>query len=120
MGTFVKRAAGLYDIVNTTSSQPAWVIRAHVDQQEQMYKKNFTAKQIQQAETLLEMCQAVFPHNRCYMNYRQKFIAVKIEQPRLEDLNKSSADNLLTYVGRNGWGLKLTKNQSKSVVFEVA
>jgi hypothetical protein len=45
-------------------------------------KSRFSAREQARAETVKDLVSIVFPSSVCYVNYRQKFISVKIEKPQ--------------------------------------
>lgn len=44
-------------------------------------KIRFSAREQARAETVKDLVAIVYPGSTCYVNYRQKFISIKIEKP---------------------------------------
>lgn len=45
-------------------------------------KIRFSAREQARAETVKDLVAIVYPFSTCYVNYRQKFISIKIENPQ--------------------------------------
>lgn len=58
----------------------------------------------------------VFPSSRVYLNYRKKYIAVKVELPTREELLTKDAELLGHSVHEMGIGVKVTKN---GLIFQI-
>jgi hypothetical protein len=66
--------------VNVSESKQApWIVIADAQQRNDTYIKLYSTEQIAKGERIKTFVSSVFPSNRVYLNYRQKFIAVKVE-----------------------------------------
>ena len=54
-------------------------------------RSTFSAREIARVETVRDLVGIVFPSSECYVNFRKKFIAVKISKPSRERLRTTQA-----------------------------
>ena len=61
------------------SKQAPWVVRADAQQRNEKYITQYSEEQIAKGERLHKFVDDTFRANRTFLNYRQKFIAIKVE-----------------------------------------
>lgn len=71
--------------VNATVSSSPWQARQHAEKISRINRRRFTPVQQSLAETTVEMINRAYDYHNIYVNYRQKFIAIKVSQPRVDD-----------------------------------
>lgn len=64
-----------------SSRQTPWAARAHAAQLDAENVNNFTLAQITAAHDLLNQVKLAYTDSRVFLNYRKKFISVKIDHP---------------------------------------
>ena len=68
-------------------------------------KSHYSAEQINSALTVRDLLDSAFRYNRLYINYRQRFIAVKAEGARAKD---ALAKQVLALFGERGYSVVST------------
>ena len=66
---------------------------------------------------LLEKVQQAYFRSKAYLNYREKFIAVKVENAQLADKITSEVAELNTWVTGKGYVVKI---RGKHIIFHIA
>jgi hypothetical protein len=68
--------------LNAIISTAPWQARQDAEQKSQRNAAGFTATQKSLAETTGELIQQAYEYKALYTNFRQKFISLKVAQPR--------------------------------------
>jgi hypothetical protein len=68
-------------------------------------KSHYTAEQIRKAITARDLLDTAFSYSKLYINYRQKFIAIKAEGARAKD---TLAKEVVKLFESNGYGVVST------------
>lgn len=79
------------------SKLPAYFCISQIKERDARYKENFSPAQVCLAEEVLALAKEAFFRSRVYMNYRDKFIAVKIDRPTMADRISSEAISLHSF-----------------------
>lgn len=80
--------------VNTDTKQPVWIALADIDIRNMQNEKLYDTGEIATAMRIKACVELAFPYKRVYLNYRQKFIAIKVEHLSLSDAHSLYADKL--------------------------
>jgi len=80
------------------NKQPAWIAKLDSKAQNEKYIGTYTQAERMFAEQLLEAVAEIYVDSNVYLNYRQKFVAVKVDSATLA--NKVAAYNLDLYCER--------------------
>jgi hypothetical protein len=68
------------------SSLPGWVCAQDAQARNKKNKDNFTLAEIDFSEELHSLAKAAYFRSRVFLNYRENFIAIKVERPNRADL----------------------------------
>lgn len=96
---------------------PAWLHAEDAAKRNAMYRRKWTAEQRELAHRFAACCEDVFPRSKVYINWRKKFMAVKVERPETAALLTDEAQLLGDSVRAMGWAVKVTKN---GIIFRIA
>ena len=81
-----------------TINQNKWFALSHMQEQNRVNKLYWKPSKIALAEHLKSEAQQAFMRSKVYMNYRKKYIAIKIDQPTSHDLVSKEAQDFLEVV----------------------
>jgi hypothetical protein len=73
---------------------PKWICAADVKKRDAANKKNYTAAQLAQGDSLKLAVESVYGRSKVYMNFRKKFIVVKVDKPHIADRLSTAAVKL--------------------------
>lgn len=98
------------------SAQPAWVAVADARLKNMENVKLWNTGAITEASYFADAARAAFVRSQVYVNYRKKFIAIKVTGPDRKDLCTSEVRGLQAYAEARGYERVLTK---KSLIFRI-
>lgn len=94
----------------TKSRLPAYVCVADAKARDAKNIVLYNDSQIKAGEQLLEKVQGAYYRSKVYRNYRENFIAVKVDKPNIADKVSKEVQSLNTYCSQNGIDLVSTKS----------
>lgn len=94
----------------TKSRLPAFVCVADAKARDAKNIVLFNDAQIKAGQTLFEKVQNAYFRSRVYRNYRENFIAVKVDKPTTADKVSKEVAALTTYCTSNGIDVVTTKS----------
>lgn len=80
--------------VDTSTKQPVWIALADIDIRNMENEALYDTGEIATAMRVKATVELAFPDHRVYLNYRQKFIAIKVEHLSLSAAKSRHADKL--------------------------
>ena len=80
--------------IDTTTKQSVWAAITHAKQINEDNVGLYTDEQIESGNRIHKYVQTMFPNNRTFLNYRKKFIAVKVEDVSLVSAQSTHAQLL--------------------------
>lgn len=86
-----------------------WFATQHAAQLDSENASLYSPKKKAKGEELLAHVRSVFKESRVYLNYRKKFIAVKVERASNRALTSNEFLLLNAYCSANGITIKVTK-----------
>ena len=89
---------------------PAWVCVQDAKKRDAENIKLYTAEEQRFAEGLLGTIGDVYGRSNTYMNYRKKFVAVKVDSPRVRDKVSLAAVRLDCWCETNGVEKVITRH----------
>ena len=98
-----------YNDDDQKSRLPAWVCAEDARRRDTENITLFTPEEIEQGKLLFNKVQNAFIRSRTYMNYREGFIAVKVDKPKMADKLSPEFSQLEQYVTRMGYEVRKTK-----------
>ena len=78
--------------------------------------KLYTTEQIEHGHRIEKFVRSVFPQHRVYLNYRKKYIAVKVEGLTLKAAESTQAELLETLLEMQGVAIKA---RGTNVIFQI-
>lgn len=101
------------------SKLPAYVIFNDIDSQKKQFKDDYSPETISLAEDVRALATAAYSRSNVYLNYRAKFIAVKVDKPQQGDKiqNYKQIDALDEFVSEHT-NINI-KNVRSNLIFEI-
>ena len=93
----------------------AWYARQDCERYNREHKQLYTKDQILSGELLKKAAEIAYFRSRVFLNFREKFMTVKVEAPQIADKISDEVEQLLVHAGRTGVRVKHGKS---SVIFE--
>ena len=97
------------------TSTTAWYARQDCEQYNREHKHLYSTNQILSGELLKKAAQIAYFRSRVFLNFREKFMTVKVEAPQIADKISDEVEQLLIHAGKTGIRVKHGK---ASVIFE--
>ena len=97
------------------TSTTAWYARQDCERYNREHKQLYTKDQILSGELLKKAAEIAYFRSRVFLNFREKFMTVKVEAPQIADKISDEVEQLLVHAGRTGVRVKHGKS---SVIFE--
>ena len=97
------------------TSTTAWYARQDCERYNREHKQLYTKDQILSGELLKKAAEIAYFRSRVFLNFREKFMKVKVEAPQIDDKISDEVEQLLVHAGRTGVRVKHGKS---SVIFE--
>ena len=98
--------------LNTPEARMAFYeIREDIKKRNDTYIKLYPDAAIFEGENMLSRVSEAFFRSRCYLNYREHFIVIKVHQPSLSDLVSKEAEELRTLCDERGYTIHRTPNR---------
>lgn len=88
---------------------PSYVCISDIKRRDNENKVNYSASQLAKADAILALVDDVFIRSRVFMNYRQKFIAVKVNNPSMRDKVQLKAVKLENWAKANNVKIEHTR-----------
>lgn len=101
--------------IDEKSPLPAWVCIEHAHYQNDMYRDSFKPAEVKLGNRVNEMAAQAY-NCRVFKNYRQGFIAVKVEKPSITDKNGDRALKLNEFCFENGIEVHVQKS---NIIFRI-
>jgi len=89
---------------------PAYVVLADVKRRNEENESLYSEQQLLAGEALLAGIEDVYIRSKVYLNYRQKFIAVKVSAPKFADKVSLRAAKLDAWAEANGIVIEHTRH----------
>ena len=102
---------------DSRTSTTAWYARQDCEQYNRDHKHLYTKDQILSGELLKKAAETAYFRSRVFLNFREKFMTVKVEAPQLADKISNEVEQLLIHAGKTGIYVKHGK---ASIIFEFA
>ncbi len=67
--------------INTETSRRPWFVKNDVERLNAKWGPTYTARQRSAAQQALDLLDSAYHYQGAYINYRKKFIAVKLDRP---------------------------------------
>jgi len=71
--------------LNAQAAPAPWAAARDAQQRNAFYRATYTPKQRAKAQSLFDLLDNVYTYDKMYMNFRKKFIAIKIEEGHVKD-----------------------------------
>lgn len=97
---------------------PAWVCASDAAQRNRENLSLYTQSQVQFGQALLEMVESTYERSKVYINYRKKFIAVKVNSPTFSD--KLSLSAIRLDASASAMGIDRVVTRHGNIVYRVS
>ena len=98
------------------SPQGAFIARMDADQKNRENRALFSTEQILEGAKFKDMVDAAFFRRRTFLNFREKFMTVKVEAPKTEDRISQEYRDVMSFAKAQG----ITVRQGRaSIIFEI-
>lgn len=106
-----------YDVDDESRSRmPAYIARQDCERLNRENRGLYTPAQIHVAENFKSIVDDVFFRRRTFLNFREKFIAIKVEAPKKEDMVTRDYINLMAAAAANNITVKPGR---ASIIFQL-
>jgi hypothetical protein len=106
-----------YDVdEDSRSALPAHIARQDCERINRENRDTYSLAQQKAADEFKQLVDNAFFRRRTFLNFREKFIAVKVEAPKLEDKISSDYRAVMSFVDANDIRVK---NGKASVIFHI-
>lgn len=95
---------------------PAWLAREDCERRNSQNFNLFTKEEISFGEQIRQRASNIFLRSRVFLNYRETFIAVKVEAPKIADKLNPEYSQLLKFAKDNK--IRVKKGRA-SLIFEI-
>jgi hypothetical protein len=107
-----------YDVDEESRTRTtAYFARQDCERYNSEHKHLYTKDQILSGEMLKRAAEIAYFRSRVFLNYREKFMTVKVEAPQIADKISDEVEQLLVHAGKTG---SVVKHGKASVIFEFA
>ena len=107
-----------YDVDEESRTRTtAYFARQDCERYNSEHKYLYTKDQILSGEMLKRAAEIAYFRSRVFLNYREKFMTVKVEAPQIADKISDEVEQLLVHAGKTG---AVVKHGKASVIFEFA
>ena len=104
------------DVDEDKRSAMGYFARIDAERYSRECRNLYSGVQITEAEEFKDVVADVFYRRRVFLNYREKFVTVKVEAPKKVDKIGSVYQNLMSLADKRGYTVKQGK---ASIIFEI-
>lgn len=107
-----------YNDVEERSALPAFICKRDAERRNANNFDAYSPEQVQQAQQLFSDVSEAYFRSRVFLNYRERFIAVKVEAPNLADKVSLAVRDLDLAVEEQG--VKKVATSKRAIVYRIA
>ena len=113
MSTLLKNTvSAIANVISSNSDEmkvPAYVCIQDIKRRDNENKGNYTSEQLVAADAVHQLVEDVYGRSKVFMNYRQRFIAVKVNAPKFGDKVSLRAVKLDNWAAANNIVIEHTR-----------
>ena len=98
------------------SKLPKWLCAEDAEKRNKQNIESYSQEQVYKAETFRDMVVRAYFRSRIYLNFRERFIAVKVEAPNIRDKISKEAREVIEFADEND--IKIIKRRA-SLIFRL-
>lgn len=102
----------LHKISEDNKSGMGWLATVHAQELTDKYKPTYSQTQQDEADYLYGLAKYAFPQSKVFLNYRKKFIAVKIANINPDDAASDAAGDFVKFIVQKGYDSSHTSTKS--------
>lgn len=96
---------------------PKWVCATDARKRDAHNKESYSDLEIAHADALFELAQLTYSRSRVFLNFRKKFIAIKVDSPSYLDKLSKNADKFTALMDQAG--IETIKTRHGSIVYRI-
>mgnify|MGYP001263830451 FL=1 len=98
------------------SKLPKWLCAEDAEKRNKQNIESYSQEQVYKAETFRDMVVRAYFRSRIYLNFRERFIAIKVEAPNIRDKISKEAREVIEFADEND--IKIIKRRA-SLIFRL-
>ena len=98
------------------SKLPKWLCAEDAEKRNKQNIESYSQEQVYKAETFRDMVVRAYFRSRIYLNFRERFIAIKVEAPNIRDKISKEAREVIEFTDEND--IKIIKRRA-SLIFRL-
>ena len=98
------------------SKLPKWICSEDAEKRSKQNIESYSQEQVYKAETFKTMVAQAYVRSRVYLNFRERFIAVKVEAPCLKDRITKAVIEVIEFAEENN--IKIIRKRA-SLIFRL-